>query len=101
MGSLPSSMYHVTASCKRPIVSLCNVYAPNDSQQQTEFLHYLNQYLMFNTDIANVFIGGDWNVTLYAIDKKGGAPWRPNMYRDNLKSMMEEFELDIFGFTSV
>ena len=77
--------------------SLCNVYAPNDSQQQTEFLHYLNQYLMSNTDIANVIIGGDWNVTLYAIDTKGGAPWKPNMYRDNLISMMEELELvDIF-----
>ena len=77
--------------------SLCNVYTPNDSQQQTEFLHYLNQYLMSNTDIANVIIGGDWNVTLHAIDKKGGAPWKPNMYRDNLISMMEELELvDIF-----
>ena len=52
---------------------------------------------MSNTDIANVIIGGDWNVTLYAIDKKGGAPWKPNMYRDNLISMMEELELvDIF-----
>ena len=46
---------------------------------------------------ANLVIGGDWNVALHAIDKKGGAMWKRNRYRDNLVSMMTELELvDIF-----
>ena len=62
-------------------------------QQQIEFLHSLNDNLMPNTDIGTLVIGGDWNVALYAIDKKGGAAWKPHTYRDNLISMMRELEL--------
>ena len=50
--------------------SLCNVYAPNDSQQQQVFLHNLNEYLMYNMDVENLIIGGDWNVTLQSLDKR-------------------------------
>ena len=32
---------------------------------------------------ANLVIGGDWNVALHAIDKKGGAMWKQNRYRDD------------------
>ena len=79
------------------IISLCNVYAPNDSQQQQAFLHNLNEYLMYNTNIENLIIGGDWNVTLQSLDKKGGTPWKASAYRDSLISMMEELELiDVF-----
>ena len=78
-------------------LSVCNIYAPNALQQQNEFLHSLNEYLMSNTDIGTLVIGGDWNVALYAIDKKGGAAWKSHTYRDNLISMMRELELvDIF-----
>ena len=80
-------------------ISLCNVYAPNDSQQQQQhtFLHNLNEYLMSNTDSSNLIIGGDWNVTLQSLDKRGGVPWKTSTYRNKLISMMEELELiDIF-----
>ena len=73
--------------------SLCNIYAPNDQRQQQEFIHDLNTYLMSNTDIDNLIIGGDWNVSLQAIDKKGGNPWKPTASRDQLVSMMKEFDL--------
>jgi len=39
--------------------SLCNVYAPNDSQQQQLFLRNLNEYLMSNADTSNLVVGGD------------------------------------------
>ena len=52
-------------------ISLCNVYAPNDSQQQQKFLHNLNEYLMSNMDTSNLIIGGDWNVALQSLDKRG------------------------------
>jgi len=42
-------------------------------------------------------IGGDWNVSVHAIDKKGGNPWKPTVFRDLLMTMMREFDLvDVF-----
>ena len=58
-------------------ISLCNIYAPNDLPQQLGFLHNLNTFLVSNTDTGSLIIGGDWNVTLEAVDKKGGVPWKP------------------------
>ena len=52
---------------------------------------------MYNTDVENLIIGGDWNVTLQSLDKRGGIPWKASTYRDSLISMMEELELiDVF-----
>ena len=78
-------------------ISICNVYAPNDSQQQQKFLLNLNRYLVLNTEISSLIVGGDWNVTLQAMDKKGGLPWRPTLYRDKLVSIMDDIGLiDVF-----
>ena len=42
-------------------------------------------------------MGGDWNVTLQASDKKGGIPWRPTLYRDKLIAIMDVIGLfDVF-----
>ena len=77
--------------------SLCNIYVPNDQKQQQEFLHDLSTYLISNTDIGGVIVGGDWNITLQAIDKRGGAAWKPTTARDKLVMMMKELALvDIF-----
>ena len=73
--------------------SFGNVYAPNGLRQQQEFLHSLNRYLMSNTDVENLIIGDDWNVSLRDIDKKGGNPWKPTVSRDLLLTMMREFDL--------
>ena len=48
---------------------------------------------MSNTDVENLIIGGDWNISLQAIDKKGGNPWKPTVSRDLLMTMMKEFDL--------
>ena len=78
-------------------ISLCNIYAPNDLQQQLAFLRNLNNFLITNVDIGNLIVGGDWNVTLEAVDKRGGSQWKPTSYRNQLISMMEEFSLvDIY-----
>ena len=70
-----------------------NVYVPNEQRQQQEFLHDLNTYLMSNTDIESVIVGGDWNITLQAIDKTGGTFWKPTIARDKLIMLMNEFAL--------
>ena len=55
-------------------ISLCNIYAPNDLQQQLAFLRNLNNFLTTNVDIANLIVGGDWNVTMEAVEKKRWVP---------------------------
>ena len=52
---------------------------------------------MSNTEISNLIVGGDWNVTLQSMDKKGGLPWRRTLYRDKLVSIMDDIGLtDVF-----
>ena len=78
-------------------LSICNIYALNNLVQQNNFIQGLNEALLSNAEIDNVIIGGDWNVTLERIDKKGGAQWKPTTYRDKLLLMMEESNLsDVF-----
>lgn len=48
---------------------------------------------MFNIDVENFIIGGDWNILLYVIDKKGGNFWKLIVFRDLLMIMMKEFDL--------
>ena len=40
-------------------ISICNVYAPNDCHLQQKFLLNLNRYLVSNTEISNLIVGGD------------------------------------------
>ena len=77
--------------------SLCNIYVPNDQRKQQEFLHDFSAYLMSNTDTERLIVGGDWNITLQSIDKKGGTSWKSTTAREKLLTMMNEFALvDIF-----
>jgi len=48
---------------------------------------------MSNTDAENLILGGDWNISLHSIDKKGGNLWKPTVSRDLLMTMMKEFDL--------
>ena len=49
------------------------------------------------TDISNLIIDGDWNVTPHSLDRRGGVPLKSSIYGKKLISVMEELELiDIF-----
>jgi len=74
-------------------VCLCNIYAPNNLQVQNTFVKDFNQFLLSNANVSRLLVGGDWNVALDAIDKKGGIPWRPTTYRDYIIAMCEELDL--------
>lgn len=40
--------------------------------------------------LSNLIVGGDWNwLTLQPIAKKGGIPWRPTVYRDQLIGLID------------
>ena len=64
--------------------SLCNIYAPSNTAFQKVFIENLTEILIMKADISNLVIVGDWNVTLEAIDKKGGIQWKSSVYRDLL-----------------
>ena len=73
--------------------SLCNIYAPNNAALQKVFIENLTEILISKADISNLIIGGDWNVTLEAVDKKGGIQWKPSVYRDLVAEFMDELNL--------
>ena len=49
--------------------------------------------MITNIDTGNLIVGDDWDVTLEAVDKKGGSQWKPTSYRNQVISMMKEFSL--------
>ena len=59
-------------------LSLCNIYAPNNQNDQLLFIQELNNLLIDKSELTSLIVGGDWNCTLHKNDKKGGVPWRPN-----------------------
>ena len=63
------------------------------TSKQGEFMQVLSEFLTSNFNIARLIIGGDWNATLESIDKKGGLPWRPMSYRNQIFSLMVELDL--------
>jgi len=62
-------------------------------QQQNTFVKDLYQVLLSNANVSRLIVGGDWNVALGVIDKKGGIPWRPTTCRDYIIAMCEELDL--------
>ena len=73
--------------------SLCNIYTPNNTALQKAFIENFTEILISKTDVSNLIIVGDWNVTLEAVDKKGGIQWKPSVYRDLLVQFMDELNL--------
>ena len=78
------------------IYYIINVYAPVGSKhsEQLKFLDSLNTHLSELKDL-NIIMGGDWNTVLnFEMDRKGGSDnLRHSKYSDNLKILMEEFDL--------
>ena len=73
--------------------SLRNIYAPNNTALQRAFIENLTEILISKTDVSNLIAVGDWNVTLEAVDKKGGIQWKPSVCRDLLVQFMDELNL--------
>ena len=74
-------------------LSLCNIYAPNDQAEQLRFIEEPNNYLIDQSGLTTLIIGGDWNCTLTKKDKKGGLPWRPTGFRNLILTTMDIFDL--------
>ena len=79
-------------------ILLHNIYASNNQSEQLEFIQELNNCIIDKSEMTNVIIGGDWNCTLTKKDKKGGALWKPTLFRNLLLTTVETFDLfDIYG----
>ena len=65
------------------MLSLCNIYAPNNLGEQLAFLQELiNHCLTDKSELTTLFVAGDWNCTLSKNDKSGGKPWKATNYRN-------------------
>ena len=66
----------ITIAINSLMLSLCNIYAPNNQAEQLEFLQELNNCLIDKSELTTLIVGGDWNCTLSKNDKIGGKPWK-------------------------
>ena len=82
-------------------MSICSIYTPNVSADQQKFAETLKELLMSKSSLSHVIIGGDWNVTLQAINKQGGIQWKPTAYRYQITAMMKYPDKKKFTYESV
>ena len=78
-------------------VNIENLYAPNDIQEQNQFFTELNKLDRQEDQEINL-IGGDFNITMNAIDRKSGVSGRQKIV-DLVESLMQKNKLcDIWRF---
>ena len=73
--------------------SIRNIYAPNALTTQQDFAKTLKEVGMSKSLLSNLIIGGDWNVSLRAIDKQDGIQWKPTAHRHQIIAMIEGLDL--------
>ena len=72
---------------------LVNIYAPNDTIQQIQFLQIIQERLANYAD-ENIIIGGDFNCSLTPLDKVGGRPMdRRKSVADKISSLSTLYSL--------
>ena len=80
------------------MLSLSSIYAPNNQDEQMEFLQELNNCLIALSELTTLIVGGDWNCTLSKNDKIGGKPWKATNYRNLVLTTMDILDhVDIQG----
>ena len=72
------------------MLSLCNIYLPNNLGEQLEFLQELNNCLINKSELTTLIVSGDWNCTLSKNDKGGGKPWKATNYRNLVLTTIDE-----------
>ena len=75
------------------MLSLCNIYVPNNLGEQLEFLQELNNCLIDKSELTTLIVGGDWNCTLSKNDKSGGKPWKATNYRSLVLTTIDVLDL--------
>ena len=75
------------------ILSLCNIYAPNNLGERLEFLQELNNCLIDKSELTTLIVGGVWNCTLSKNDKSGGKPWKATNYRNLVPTTIDVLDL--------
>ena len=83
----------ITTVVNSLMLSLCNIYAPNNQAEQLEFLPELNNCLIDKSELTTLIVGGDWNCTLSKNDKIGGKPWKATNYRNLVLTTMDILDL--------
>ena len=93
LGDQDGRIVLIDAYLKKFKFTLCNIYAPNNAALQKVFIKNPSEILISKADISSLIIGDDWNVTLEAIDKKGGIQWKPTIYQGLVVKFMKKLNL--------
>jgi len=93
LGDQDGRILLIDAYLKKFKFTLCNIYAPNNAALQKVFIKNPSEILISKADISSLIIGDDWNVTLEAIDKKGGIQWKPTIYQGLVVKFMKKLNL--------
>ena len=83
----------ITTVINSLMLSLCNIYAPNNQAEQLKFLQELNNCLIDKSELTTLIVGGDWNCTLSKNYKIGGKPWKATNYRNLLLTTIDILDL--------
>ena len=83
----------ITVVINSLMLSLCNIYTPNNQTEQLEFLQELNNCLIDKSELTTLIVGGNWNCTLSKNDKIGGKPWKATNYRNLVLTTMDILDL--------
>ena len=75
------------------MLSLCNIYAPNNLGEQLEFLQELNNCLIDKSELTTLIVGGDWHCTLSKNVKGGDKPWKATNYRNLVLTTIDVLDL--------
>jgi endonuclease/exonuclease/phosphatase family metal-dependent hydrolase len=75
--------------------NLINVYSPSKESEKAKFISYLAQLLDSSNITAadNTILGGDWNITLDAMDKMGGTVFQNSKAASEINTMKDTYNL--------
>ena len=71
-------------------ITLMNIYAPNTEKEQVIFYDDIRKNILTNYDVDNLIIGGDFNIHLEEIDKRGGKDITKTKSRPSLKNLINQ-----------
>lgn len=75
----------------------CNIYAPNNEENQIQFYQYLKKLLTQKISKEDkIIIGGDFNVIFNpALDRKANIPYQESRKYNQIKSCIRELQLNL------
>ncbi len=84
----------INATIEKTDITLCNIYAPNDSYKRKDFFNTLKYWVARHTDYEdNLVLGGDMNCAINDNDRLNNNKANNDVSRDTLHSFIKALKL--------